>query len=76
MSPNVLAATQSLADAIRAELSEPESLQLVTISEAAKLLGVGNRRARTLLGETVELGQKTKRYKLASIKNLIESRTI
>ena len=73
---NITAATQALADAIRAELSDTETLQLVTIKDAAKLLGVGQRRAKSLLLETVELGQKTKRYKLASIKNLIDSRTI
>ena len=66
----------ALADAIRREMSEMETLQLVTIKDAAKLLGVGQRRAKSLLSETVELGQKTKRYKLASIKQLIESRTI
>ena len=73
---NVNQATAALADAIRVELSDTESLQLVTIKDAAKLLGVGQRRAKSLLSETVELGQKTKRYKLASIKNLIASRTI
>lgn len=73
---NVNQASQALAEAIRAELSDTESLQLVTIKDAAKLLGVGQRRAKSLLSETVELGQKTKRYKLASIKQLIESRTI
>ena len=73
---NVTQATLALADAIRAELSDSESLQLVTIKDAAKLLGVGERRAKSLLNESVELGQKTKRYKLASIKNLIASRTI
>ena len=73
---NIPQATLALADAIRAELSDTESLQLVTIKDAAKLLGVGQRRAKTLLSETVELGQKTKRYKLASIKQLIVNRTI
>ena len=73
---NVNQASQALAEAIRAELSDTESLQLVTIKDAAKLLGVGQRRAKSLLSETVELGQKTKRYKLASIKQLIASRTI
>lgn len=72
---NVNQASQALAEAIRAELSDMESLQLVTISEAAKLLGVGQRRVKSLL-PAVELGQKTKRYRLAAIKQLIENRTI
>ena len=73
---NVNQASQALAEAIRAELSDTESLQLVTIKDAAKLLGVGQRRAKKLLPECVELGPRMTRYKLASIKQLIENRTI
>ena len=66
----------ALADAIRREMSEMEALQLVTIKDAAKMLGVGERRAKKLLPESVDLGQRITRYKLASIKQLIASRTI
>jgi predicted transcriptional regulator of viral defense system len=54
---------------------ELADMQLVTIREAASLLGVGEAMARRLLGEYVELGEASRRYRVATVRRLIEART-
>lgn len=67
------AAGEALAQRIGAEL---DSLQCVTIKEAAKTLSVSQAKARRLINEYVELGEASRRVTLATLRKLIESRTI
>jgi hypothetical protein len=55
---------------------EIADLQLVSIREAAGLLGIGETKARSLIREYVNLGEKTPRVRLSTIRRLIEERTI
>jgi hypothetical protein len=51
-------------------------LQLLTIREAAALLHCSETRARTLLGNYVDLGERLTRVPLSAVKQLIEDRTV
>lgn len=55
--------------------SDLDDMALVPISKAAEILGVSKRVAQRLICEHVELGEATKRYKLSTIRRVIDSRT-
>lgn len=70
-----------LADSMKGvvrELAAPHiaEIQLVTIREAAALLGVGETKARSLISEYVDLGEKSPRVRLATLRQLIDERTM
>jgi excisionase family DNA binding protein len=67
------AAAHEIAKLAGCELTE---LQLLSYDEAARLLGVSKAKAKRLLREFVELGEATRRVKLSTVKELIETRTI
>ena len=67
------AAAHEIANRAGCELTE---LQLLTYDEAARLLGVSKSSARRMIREFVELGEATRRVKLSTVKELIETRTI
>lgn len=53
-----------------------DEVKLVKISEAAELLGVGDKKARQLLGSYVDLGENCARVSLKTVKQLIADRTV
>lgn len=55
-----------------------EDLRLVPLRNAAKILGVCAPQARKLLknADVVELGENTRRYKISTIRKIIQERTI
>lgn len=69
----IKATAKELADRLAPDLA---ALQLVTIKQAAELLGVSEPKARALIREYVELGEASKRVSLETLRKLIEARTI
>jgi hypothetical protein len=67
----------SLKDAVL-DLAAPHiaEIQLVTIRKAAELLGVGETKARSLIREYVDLGEKSPRVRLSTLRRLIDERTV
>ncbi|MFZ9938220.1 MAG: hypothetical protein ACO3JG_14370 [Luteolibacter sp.] len=57
-------------------LEEIEDAQLLTMQQAADLLGVSKPMARTLVGEVVNLGERTDRVELRRVKQLISERKV
>ena len=73
------AVIKSAGDAIyQAAAVRLDDMRLVSLRSAAKLLGICPAQARKLLknAPVVELGENTRRYKISTIRELIESRTI
>lgn len=65
---------KALCESMRDELA---SLKLVSVSEAADLLDVSERKVRELTrGEVVDVGGKGLKVKLSTIKRIIEERTL
>jgi len=62
-----------LADRVSPALEE---LQLVSLKTACEILGVGKTKARSLIAEYVELGEKSPRVSVATLRRLIADRTI
>jgi len=56
--------------------TDMEGNQLVTLQQAADLLGVSKATAKTLAGAVVDLGPQSPRIELSRIKHLIESRRV
>ena len=50
--------------------------QLLTLQQAASLLGVSKSTAKALVGQVVDLGPQSTRVEFSRIKELIESRKI
>ncbi len=69
----VKAAGRELADRMGASMDE---LQLFTIAEVAERLRVSEPTARRLVREYVELGEASRRVTPATLRKLIEDRTI
>ena len=51
-------------------------LKLLTLKEAAALLNCGEIKARTLLGQYVDLGERLTRIPLSAVQKLIQDRTV
>ena len=69
----IATAAKEVALMLKAEVSDS---QLVTLQQAADLLGVSKATARTLAGAVVDLGPQSTRIELSRIKHLITSRRI
>ena len=67
------AAARELAAVMREEIA---ASQLLTLQQAADLLGVSKPTARKLCREVVILGEASDRIRLSSLKRIIESRTV
>jgi len=67
------AAGDKLAAALQAD---SDSLRLYTIQQAAERLQVSPGTVRRLVSEWVELGEATRRISAATLRRLIETRTI
>ena len=83
MNPTVASLEAQLAelDALLARIktglqAEPDSLRLYTVAQAAERLQVSPGTVRRLVSEYVELGEATRRISAATLRKLIESRTI
>jgi hypothetical protein len=53
-----------------------DGLKLLTLKEAAALLNCGEIKARTLLGQYVDLGERLTRIPLSAVQKLIQDRTV
>lgn len=69
----VKAAGKELAEVMKQEIQKS---QLLTLQQAADMLGVSKPTARALVGEVIDLGQNSPRLELSKIKRLIESRRV
>ena len=76
LTPSIISAAlgKALCESMQDEL---ESLKLVSIGEAAKLLDVSERTvAKLTRGEVVDVGGKGMKVKLSTIKRIVNERTL
>lgn len=69
----VKAAGKELAAVMRDEI---KGSQLLTLQQAADLLGVSKQTARTLVGEIIDLGEHSPRLELSRVKAIIQKRRV
>ena len=69
----VKAAGRELAEVMRDEI---KSSQLLTLQQAADLLGVSKQTAKTLVGEVIDLGEHSPRLELSKVQRLIQTRRV
>jgi hypothetical protein len=69
----VAATAKLLADRVDDDLDE---MLLVPFKVAAKILGVSEPKARSLIREYVDLGESSRRVRVSVLKTIIASRTI
>jgi plasmid maintenance system antidote protein VapI len=67
------AAAKELASMLREEVSEAK---LLSIQQAADMLGVSKPTARALVGEWIDLGVASPRIELSKVRELIERRRV